>query len=229
MPQPAAVLKKEAAAEMLVDGEFTFQAIANKVGVTLSTVWRWNQRPEFLAIVAERRELLRAKLRENGVSVRLDRIRALQDRWIRLRRIIEARAADPTMQKAAGGDTGLLVRKFVSVGRKTVRQYEVDTGLLAEMRAIEKQAAQELGEWEEEKPKPARVDVVVHNAMDKLFADPDARAAAQHLADTHFPVTLRSESPSTPINESCQQSAPQPESSAPAESSSVEPSAAESS
>lgn len=50
-----------------------------------------------------------------------------------------------------GGETGLLVRKYKNLGSgdnaRTVEEYEVDTGLLAELRAHEKQAAEELGQW----------------------------------------------------------------------------------
>jgi hypothetical protein len=55
------------------------------------------------------------------------------------------------MQEAAGGTTGLLVRTVKSVGKgndaELIDLYEVDTGLLREIREFSKQAAQELGQW----------------------------------------------------------------------------------
>lgn len=51
----------------------------------------------------------------------------------------------------AGMETGLLVRTVRHMGRTTVEEVAVDTGLLAEQRAIEIQAAKELGQWTERK------------------------------------------------------------------------------
>lgn len=53
----------------------------------------------------------------------------------------------------AGGKTGLIVHNVKGVGKgddfQLIDLYEVDTGLLREMREHEKQAAQELGDWTE--------------------------------------------------------------------------------
>jgi cell pole-organizing protein PopZ len=79
------------------------------------------------------------------------RVRALQDRWDKMNRIIAARSADPDIRKAPGGETGLLVRTLKQLGRgetaEIVEEFELDTGLLKELREHEKQAAQELGQW----------------------------------------------------------------------------------
>jgi hypothetical protein len=92
-------------------------------------------------------------------------VKALGDRWNRLRQVIAARAADPDHAKAPGGDTGLLVRKLKQIGSgesaRTVEEYEVDAALLREAREHEKQAAQELGQWNEETPGGKVVQVVM--------------------------------------------------------------------
>jgi hypothetical protein len=81
------------------------------------------------------------------------RVRALQDRWDGMLRIIAARAADPDIRKAPGGETGLLVRTLKQLGRgeesQIVEEFALDTGLLKELREHERQAAQELGQWAE--------------------------------------------------------------------------------
>jgi hypothetical protein len=65
--------------------------------------------------------------------------------------VIAARAADPALQDVPGGKTGLIVRDVRGIGKganfQLVAVYAVDVGLLAEMRQIEKQAAQEVGQW----------------------------------------------------------------------------------
>ena len=54
---------------------------------------------------------------------------------------------------APGADTGLLTRTQKRIGSGdsavTVEEYQVDTGLLKELREHEKRGVQELGEWSE--------------------------------------------------------------------------------
>lgn len=112
------------------------------------------------------RELLTA-----DIAQKASRIEAKQDRWARMKRVIDERAADPEICKVPGGDTGLITitryRRETDVevvpadtqcpqcqGKETrvvrvVRwkpEYAVDTGLLAEMRAHEDSVARELGQ-----------------------------------------------------------------------------------
>ena len=62
-----------------------------------------------------------------------------------MRQVIEQRAASPDFAKVPGGTTGLLCRDLRC---KDTPVYKVDTGLLAELRAHEQQAAQELSQWQ---------------------------------------------------------------------------------
>ena len=80
------------------------------------------------------------------------RVQILQNRADLLRKIIAERAASAEFADAPGGTTGLLVKDYKGKDSCTP-VYRVDTALLAELRAIEKQAAQELGQWGE-KPEP---------------------------------------------------------------------------
>ena len=84
------------------------------------------------------------------ISSRNSRVRALQDRWARLRagvdELLTARGAD--LAVAPGGSTGLLIRPFQ--GKLERALYRVDPGLVAlltELRVHEKQAAEELRLW----------------------------------------------------------------------------------
>src|ERR1017187_5622963 len=52
-----------------------------------------------------------------------------------------------------GGTTGLLVKDYKGKDADTL-VYKVDTGLLAELRNHEKQAAEELGQWSEKRKLP---------------------------------------------------------------------------
>ena len=79
------------------------------------------------------------------ISSRNARVQALQDRWDRMRQVIDQRAASDDFAKVPGGTTGLLCRDLRCTDAPV---YKVDTGLLAELRAHELQAAQELSQWQ---------------------------------------------------------------------------------
>jgi hypothetical protein len=84
------------------------------------------------------------------VAERTARVKLLQHRLNLLNRVIKERGESPDFATVPGGTTGLLVRDFK--GKDATQPiYRVDTGLLAEMRLHEKQAAQELGQWSEER------------------------------------------------------------------------------
>lgn len=136
---------------------------------------RLAQRPDIQARLAELRKEITASLTDCSIREVETRVRALQDRWTRLNRIIEARGADPDHAKAPGGDTGLLVRTLKQIGRgeeaETVEEFRVDTGLLRELRETEKQAAQELGQWAEKVEHTGEITLItkrLNAARDRL-------------------------------------------------------------
>ena len=85
------------------------------------------------------------------LAVRESRLARLDDRARRMDIVMEDRAKD--MDGVPGGTSGLLVRRLKSIGSgdsaQVVEEYEVDRALLAEFREHEKQAAIELGQWQE--------------------------------------------------------------------------------
>lgn len=152
----------ERAAQLVAAGYLTYQEIADRLEVSRSTVKRWKKSTQFAARVDEHLAEIREEVRRVGIADIHRRVAALNDRWNRMRRVIEARADDPKMADVPGGNTGLLVRTLKRIvvednsqdgeGRTTsqeVAEYSVDTGLLKELRDHEKQAAQELGQWAE--------------------------------------------------------------------------------
>ncbi|WP_143206211.1 phBC6A51 family helix-turn-helix protein [Singulisphaera sp. GP187] len=145
--------ERRTAALRLAEGNLTDAQIATEVGVCRRTIWSWKQIPEFSATIESHLEEFRQEVRRRGLASRERRIRALNDRWDRLQRIMEERAADPKMAEVPGGATGLLLHNVKGVGAgekaKVLDLYTVDTGLLKELRELEKQAAQELGQWVE--------------------------------------------------------------------------------
>lgn len=172
----------ELAAALLVAGNLSQDAIAEKVGTTRRTLFAWRQNAEFQARVSEGLAEIRDEVRRLGIGTVERRVAALNDRWNRLRQVIEARADDPRMEGIPGASTGLLtVTQVKQVGMgpdaRMVSLYGIDAPLLREIREVEKQAAIELGQWQ------IRVDTgaidmhKVHDAMEKRAAQYEAAQA----------------------------------------------------
>jgi hypothetical protein len=136
---------------LLAEDDLTDEQIAARVGVHRVTLATWKQHADFRAKVDELAAEFEQSFLRIGIARKRRRIAALNDRHQRMCRVIEERAADPSMLDVPGGETGLLVRQLKVVGQgphaQTVEEYAVDTGLLSELRQTEKQMAQEVGEW----------------------------------------------------------------------------------
>jgi len=144
---------KEEAAELVARGELGVGEIADRLGVTVRTLYEWRKSPEFGERVESFVEGFRAVLRSRAIGAVERRVDRLNRDWLKLQRVIEERAAAPEMKNVPGGDTGLLAHNIKAVGKgddfQLIDVYEVDTGLLAELRQVEKQAAIELKQWTE--------------------------------------------------------------------------------
>lgn len=141
------------AAQLIAEGELADKEIAARVGVSRQSLWKWRQEPEFTAGVEAEIDRINTSLRKRAISHIERRVASLNERWLRLWKVVEERAGAPEMALAPGGTTGLLCHTQKSLGSgetaTIVDEYEVDAGLLKELREIEKQAAQELGQWVE--------------------------------------------------------------------------------
>src|SRR5262245_15630090 len=139
------------AACLLAEGRLTDEAIARDAGVTRRQLARWKNHPEFAARVALLARDLDAACAKRGIGRRLQRLRALDERWEKMLQVIAERAADPTLARVPGGPTGLLARTMKTIRHHddvlAIPEYAVDTALLRELREHEKQAAVELGQW----------------------------------------------------------------------------------
>lgn len=169
--------QREEAALLVAEDRLTDEQIGEKVGVDRRTLARWKLVDDFAARVEEHRALWREELKRRGIADRKNRVDALNDRWNRLRQVLDERGADPTMQAVPGGTTGLLVRQVKALGSgefmQIAEEYAVDTGTLKEIREHEKQAAQELGQWTDKQDvtsggKPLVVKVLRGVSMDDI-------------------------------------------------------------
>ncbi len=143
---------KQRAAALLAEDGLTDARIAARLKVTDRTLRLWKAHPEFAARVKQIVADLGERSLRFAVARRHRRVRAMNDRWRKMKQVLRERAAAPEMENVPGGKTGLLVRKVKSIGggdsAREVEEYEVDTGLLKEIRDLEKQVAQEVGQWE---------------------------------------------------------------------------------
>lgn len=147
--------EKQLAAQLIAEASLTFQQIAKQANVTYGTIYAWRKEPDFNDLVLQLKGDIRGQICNIGICVKENRLRALDARWRLLQRVIEERAESEIMQTAPGGKTGLMVHTVKGLGSgptfERVDLFTVDTGLLAELRDHEKQAAIEMGQWEEVK------------------------------------------------------------------------------
>jgi hypothetical protein len=140
------------AAVLVAEDSLTDVEIAARVGIHERQLRNWKADPAFRERVGEHVAALEAVALRYEIAKRARRVAALDDRWHRMARVIEARGREMDGE-APGAETGLLVRQVKVIGtgeqQRTVEEYAVDTGLLRELRATEEQAARELGQWAE--------------------------------------------------------------------------------
>jgi hypothetical protein len=144
---------RETAAQLLAEGEKSLPEIAADLGIHRNTLVTWKNHPEFAKRVADIRKLLGETIIARAIARKASRIRAMDERWHAMMQIIKERSLDPSMQDIPGGKTGMLVRTIKSVGSgdncREVHEYTFDAALLKELREHERQAAEELGQWEQ--------------------------------------------------------------------------------
>lgn len=130
-------------------------AIAESCGVSKQSLEQWKRAAAFQSRVQWHRDHWKEELRALGLSDRQNRVAGKQERYDKLRQVIEERGAAEEMQAVPGGTTGLLVKRVKAVGfgedMEIVQEYAVDTPTLKEMRELETEVAKELGQWVERK------------------------------------------------------------------------------
>jgi len=158
------------AAMRLADGAWHAERIAAEAGIKRTQLFYWTQDSEFAALVEEQRATLHAGIVKRGIADKQTRIDAEVERHQRLQQVIELRAErgqqeleantgltpgglpDPNGKRFIPAEvaTGMVVHqvKFSPSGMP-IHEWVVDAGTSAEMRNLEKQVAQELGEWTE--------------------------------------------------------------------------------
>lgn len=153
--------RRDQAALLVAEDRLTDEQIAASLGVTRWALVKWKRRPEFAAKVEAYRAEAWERIKSRGIARMENRVARLDRDWLKMQRVIEARAED-LAGEVAGGETGHLVRQVKVIGQgkaaQTITEYAVDAGLLKELRAHEQQAAKELGQWTDQVTVTQRAD-----------------------------------------------------------------------
>lgn len=143
--------KRNKAVDLVAADIMPMVKVAEECGVRPRTFARWLEEPNFRVKVEIKRKAIAQRVLDRGVAVKVNRIRCANDRWDAMHRVIAARAIAPENAAAPGGTTGLLCHTLKGIGSgnaaQVVDEWEVDTGLLAEIRSHEEQVSKELGQW----------------------------------------------------------------------------------
>jgi hypothetical protein len=143
--------EKRKAAQLLAGDTLTDEQIARKLSIGRRTLARWKKHPDFDAQVQALVAQFGALAERYAIGLLARRIAVLNRHWLALQKVIKERAKSPEMQGVPGGTTGLLVHEVKCIGAgeraQVAHLYRLDTALLRELRAVAKQAAQELGQW----------------------------------------------------------------------------------
>lgn len=176
------------AANLAAEDRLTDAKIAADLGVTRQCIAKWRSQAEFRLRVARIINEATARAHAEGVMTVAGRVQRYKDRLDALDRIVTERAADPALANVPGGKTGfvylepMLVKVYDTSGQFTeqmaaldtppeqltsakrdilVHVAKVDLATMSEMRQIEKQAAQDQGQWSEKHENSQQTEILV--------------------------------------------------------------------
>lgn len=157
--------KKHKAAILLAEDDLSDREIAAKLKMSRSTLHEWKQESEFQQVMGDYHGSIVAEALKLPIAKRTERVRVLNElhesylETKHLRGETYKLAAD-TPEEAArqifGGGTvpwartGMYVQQpKISASGKTVVEWAFDSSLDSAIKSTQKQAAQELGQWED--------------------------------------------------------------------------------
>ncbi|HUV68967.1 MAG TPA: hypothetical protein VMW15_04840 [Terracidiphilus sp.] len=137
------------AARLAYSGNLTDEQIAQRVQRSRKTVNTWKQSDIYKRETARLAEIARTQNANVLLRNRDYRLEKLQDRHDRLLTVIQERAKYPELAKVPGGKTGALVLEPRTVAGEKVVVAKFDAALFREIRDLERQAAEECGQYGE--------------------------------------------------------------------------------
>jgi len=142
------------AVTLMAENELKDAEIAEQIGVSTNAVRRWRQHPEFAAAVGDALGQIQAGVLRLAIAKKHKRLEGLNALRSKLYQTVQERAEEyeASGETAGGATTGVIVKqeRVSGVGSNQVRttEFQVDTGLIRSILELDRQAAQELGQWE---------------------------------------------------------------------------------
>jgi len=152
--------RRERVARLVAEDILPDREIAKKGGINPSSLYIWRTKPEFMARVDQLVSEYRKRVRSTSIAVVENRIARMVRRLEQFAQVEAERArvygGEQFKDVIPGGGTGIVsIRRYrqstdPTTGRKrNIPITAVDTDLVNTEMAILKQAAQELGQWQE--------------------------------------------------------------------------------
>lgn len=133
-------------ARLLTEEMMTPKQVMAETGMSYQQLWKLRNNPIFADYVNQLQNEFTKQAMNKGIASKIRRLSEQTDRWDRMQQVITERATDPTLANEPGGKTGLMVRDVKISGPYSIDVFSVDTGLLHEMRELEKLVGQETGD-----------------------------------------------------------------------------------
>ncbi len=160
--RPLSELQLRAVA-LLVEGELTTQAIADTLRVSRVTLWNWRQLSAFRSEYQRQLAAAEQQAADFAVSRRVNRVAALDALHAKLLQAVADRAALYADEPYLPARTGLFVKDVKSIGSGAWAYAEtvwtLDKATIDAILSLQKQAATELGQWQEKVDVRGRVEV----------------------------------------------------------------------
>ena len=147
------------AAQLLAEGRSQAE-IAAVVGVSVDLLAAWRRTPQFAGRIEELLAEFRERVMLRGIALRERRMAAYQERHGLLCDLIAARAAATDDKSPPGSGTGLL------------RGPALDADVLSSLLNLERQAAQEAGQWVDRTVHQFDIDEAIEREFSSRLALP---------------------------------------------------------
>lgn len=123
--------------------------VAKRVDVAARTLQQWQKEPAFRGYLARLTNQVERAQVKALIATKAARLEVLQDITQRLLEIVKQRSEHEEFIGVPGGDTGLLCVDYKKIGQSIRSIFKVDAGLVSEIRAYLRQAAEETGQLSE--------------------------------------------------------------------------------
>lgn len=138
------------AAMLVAEGQLTHNQICERIHKSSTWLTEIKRLAHFQERVQEIRQAIADAIVQEGIAVKVNRIREAQADYDRTTALIEARAKDDRYDEP-GYSTGLMTHKLKQIGSgkaaTVVDEYDEDLGVLAERRALRRAVAEEVGDF----------------------------------------------------------------------------------